>query len=196
MNIVYLRMIITQQNNRLYDSRNFDSYKNYYAILYNQDKYTFIKDKNNADLYTIYTSHISTQLILDVDKIKETSDSIFSVVYGHFYNDQNFFLFKKVKNGKILGYKVNKCQRSELWHNKLNQLYISNYFGAVQKTAITLNDNANDEIGTDTTNPALSYITYDKQNEQLSFMTLWNSEYNNELVTIIIDNPYIIKNKN
>lgn len=189
-------MIITQHNNRIADSRNFDSYKNYYAILYNQDKYTFIKDKNRADIYTVYTSHIETKLIISIDTQKEISNSIYNIVYGHFYNDQNFFLFKKVKNGKIIGYKVNKCQRSELWHNKLNQLYISNYFSDVQKTTIMLNDNANEEIATDTTNPALSYIVYNEPNEELIFNTLWNSEYWDELVTITIDNPYIIQNKN
>lgn len=188
-------MIITQHNNRLYDSRNFDSYKNYYAIIYNQDKYSFIKDKNYNDIYTVYTQYIKSILILDIDYDKETSQSIYNIVYGHFYNDQNFFLFKKIHDDKIVGYKINKCKRTELWHNKLNQLYISNYFGEVKKTAIMLNKEANEQISTDTTNPALTYIHYDEPHEQLIFMTLWNSNYINETVTITIDNPYIIEHK-
>ena len=188
-------MIITQHNNRIADSRNFDSYKNYYAILYNQDKYTFIKDKNRADIYTVYTSHIETQLIINIDKQKETSNSIYNIVYGHFYNDQNYFLFKKVHEDKIVGYKVNRCHSSELWHNKLNQLYISNYFSDIKKTAIMLNAEANEHISSETTNPALSYIVYNKDLETLSFMTLWKDAYDNETLEIIIENPYIIHPK-
>ena len=37
-------MILTQRNDRLYDSRNFDNYQNYYAIRYDVEKYHFIKD--------------------------------------------------------------------------------------------------------------------------------------------------------
>ena len=156
-------MIIKKTNDRLYDTRNFDSHKNYYAILYNKEKYQLMKDKNIADSYTIYANYINCSLILEVDYQKERSDSIFKIVYGHFYNDQNFFLFKKTQNGKIVGYKINKCRRSELWHNNLNQLYISNFFGDVNKTVFTLNANANKNIGEQTTCPALEYIIYDEE---------------------------------
>ncbi len=186
-------MILTPQNNRLYDSRNFEQYKNFYAIQYDVEKYRIMKDKNHADSFTVYTEYWNTELILSVDTNQETSESIYKIIYGHFYNDQNFFLFKKVHDGKIVGYKINKCRRGELWHNKLNQLYISNYFKDVQKTAIMLNMQANTDIGTETMNPALTYIEYDKDNERLTFMTVWKDNYDNEKLEIIIENPYIIK---
>lgn len=188
-------MIITQQNDRLYDSSNFDSYKNFYAIRYDVEKYHIMKEKNHADSFSIYIQHFNTQLILSVDTTIEKSNSIFDIVYGHFYNDQNFFLFKKVHNGKIIGYKVSKCNKGELYHNKLNQLYISNYFGEAKKTVLLLNNEANADIANESTCPALSYIVYDKQNEKLSFITLWTDEYNNEteILEIIIHNPYEIK---
>ena len=101
------------------------------------------------------------------------------------------FLFKKVHNGKIAGYKISKCQRTELWHNNLNQLYISNYFGEVKKTALLLNNEAYKDIDSTIINPILTYINY--KDETLSFIELWNSTYENEILTMDVNNPYIIK---
>ena len=185
-------MILTQRNDRLYDSRNFDNYQNYYAIRYDVEKYHFIKDKNTNNLLTVYTQYINFNLILSVNTNKESSDNnIYQILYGHFYNDQNVFLFKKVHNGKIAGYKINKCQRTELWHNNLNQLYISNYFGEVKKTAVLLNNEAYKDIDSTIINPILTYINY--KDETLSFIELWNSTYENEILTMDVNNPYIIK---
>ena len=47
-------MILTQRNDRLYDSRNFDNYQNYYAIRYDVEKYHFIKDKNGYNILYNY----------------------------------------------------------------------------------------------------------------------------------------------
>lgn len=186
-------MILTQYNDRLYDSRNFDNYQNYYVIHYNKEKYQALKEKNHIDSFTIYMNYIklSAELILSVDFDTEKSENIYHIVYGHFYNNQDYFLFKKVQNGKIVGYKVSKCNKGELWHNKLNQLYISNYFGEAKKTAILLNNEANVKIADETTNPALSYIVY--SDETLTFMALWNSNYNNELLIMEVNNPYQIQ---
>lgn len=186
-------MILTKHNDRQYDSRNFDRSKNYYAIKYDAEKYQILKDKNNDDLYIVYTQYLNTELFLSVDYNKETSNSIYKIIYGHFYNDQNYFLFKKVNDGKIVGYKVNKCQRSELWHNKLNQLYISNYFLDAKKTAVILNTQANNDISQETENPALSYINYN--DETLIFTGVWNSDYQTEILSITIDQPYMIEYK-
>ena len=186
-------MILTKHNDRQYDSRNFDRSKNYYAIKYDAEKYQILKDKNNDDLYIVYTQYLNTELFLSVDYDKETSNSIYKIIYGHFYNDQNFFLFKKIHNDKIVGYKINKCKRTELWHNKLNQLYISNYFLDAKKTAVILNTQANNDISQETENPALSYINYD--DETLIFTSVWNSDYQTEILSITIDQPYMIEYK-
>ena len=188
-------MIINQYNDRLYDTRNFDSYNNYYTIKYDIDKYQVMKDRNSVDYYYIYVQHFNTELILSVDTTKEIGEGLFDIIYGHFYNEQNYFLFKNVHNGKIIGYKVHKCNSGELWRNKLNQLYISNYFGEAKKTLLLLNKQANEDIAKETTNPALSYIVYDKPNEKLTFIELWDDNYNNEteILEIIVNNPYEIK---
>lgn len=188
-------MIVKPTTDRLYDTRNFDSQKNYYAILYNREKYQLIKDKNKADAYTIYAEYTQLKLILDVDYSKERSDSIFKVVYGHFYNDQNFFLFKQTHNGKVIGYKINKCRRAELWHNNLNQLYITNYFGDIKQTVVHLNMDVNKDIGEQTFCPALTYIEYDEADEKLNFKELYVDIYSDELLEITMDNPYTIKPK-
>ncbi len=56
-------MILTQRNDRLYDSRNFDNYQNYYAIRYDVEKYHFIKDKNTNNSLTVYTQYINFNFI-------------------------------------------------------------------------------------------------------------------------------------
>ena len=68
-------MILTQRNDRLYDSRNFDNYQNYYAIRYDVEKYHFIKDKNTNNSLTVYTQYINFNLILSVNTNKESSDN-------------------------------------------------------------------------------------------------------------------------
>lgn len=189
-------MVITQQNNRLYDTRNFDSYKNYYVIHYNEEKYNTLKLKNSADSYTVYMNYVrlSTELILSVDYNVEQSENIYRIIYGHFYNNEDKFLFKKVHDGKIIGYKVSRCNKGELWHNKLNQLYIANYFKDAKKTAILLNNEANIQIADETINPVLSYITH--SDETLIFNNSWDSEYSqDEILTINIEQPYIIEYK-
>lgn len=188
-------MIINQYNDRLYDTRNFDQHHNYYAIRYDVEKYRILKDKNQSDSYTIYMEYFNAELLLSVDKNIESSQSIYNIIYGHFYNDQNFFLFKKVKDGKIIGYKIQKCNKAELYHNKMNQLYISNYFKDVQRTVLLLNKDANNDIADEIINPALSYIVYDPDTEKLTFMTLWDDNYNDETLEIIVHNPYIIQPK-
>ena len=75
-----------------------------------------------------------------VDDNVEKSENIYRIIYGHFYNNEDKFLFKKVHDGKIIWYKVSRCNKGELWHNKLNQLYIANYFKDAKKTAILLNN--------------------------------------------------------
>ena len=185
-------MIIKPTNNRLYDSRNFDSYKNYYAILLDEKKLQLVKENvNNEDVYIIRASHVVETFLLEYSNAQAVVNvNPFNIVYGHFYNDQNFFLFKKVQNGKIVGYNINKCKRKELWKNKLDQLYISNYFEDVKHTAFILNN----DIHYTKKPQELQVIVYNENEEMLIFKQKWTSNYFDETVKIIVENPYEIIN--
>ena len=183
-------MLVKTTNNRLYDSRNFDKYKNYYAILFDKRKYEINKINNDEEtLYAILTSYTREIYIMDLNSGFEKADkNPYSIVYGHFYNNQNYFLFKRIHNDKIVGININKCKRAELWHNKLNQLYITNYFDDIKHTVQVLNS----EIKAETAKPhgTLSVIIYNAHEEMLSFKDMWTSDYDNERVEIIPINPY------
>ena len=49
------------------------------------------------------------------------------VIYGHFYNKQDLFLYKKFSdNNKLIEYKVNKCKIQDLLYNDNDKLVIAN----------------------------------------------------------------------
>lgn len=163
-------MIVNVHNDRNYDTRYFDKCQNYYAILKDEKIIEFnnIKDQNDCEYINIKYDQISTLIIYTKD-IKDLTDhqNGYKIIYGHFYNDHNEFLYKKVDNGKIVGYKVHRCREAELWHNKLDKLYISNYFGDIKKTIKLLNTQLNKENRESYISP--NEITYDVYDNTLDF---------------------------
>lgn len=158
-------MIITQHNDKLYDTRYFDKCQNYYAILVNENiiRINNQKDQDACNYINITYDNNSTLLIYtsDVKDLKDHQNG-YKIVYGHFYNEHNEFLYKKVEGGKIVGYKVYRCQEVELLKNKLNKLYISNYFNDIKKTVKLLNTNLNQTNIKENIHPkAITYTVID-----------------------------------
>lgn len=136
-------MRITPLNNRLYDTRDFNKYHNYFAIIKDEKsiQMDIKKDEDNRDIIYIRHDHRVTLSIwandISDDHIWQNG---YKIVYGHFYNDQNTFLFKQVKDNKIIGHSIKKCQRAELYHNEIGQLYFTNYYNDIKKTSILINN--------------------------------------------------------
>lgn len=162
-------MRINQLNNRHYDTRKFDECPNFYAILANEKIIEINREKDQDTIENIHVTYNIFETLLvytnDMSKLTDHQNG-YKIVYGHFYNETNEFLFKKVENGKIVGYNIHRCQKSELWRNKLDQLYISNYFGEVKRTAQLLNTKLNEEVRKDLHPTA---ITYTVENNTLDF---------------------------
>ena len=69
-----------------YDVENFDSYDNFYTILEKKIPiYKKVKDDKN-------------NVIVELSEEKTK----YIPIYGHFYNDENYFIYVKVRNKKLL----------------------------------------------------------------------------------------------
>lgn len=47
------------------------------------------------------------------------------IIYGHFYNNHNEFLYKKIINNKIVDIEILRCKSNELLYNNVNDLIYS-----------------------------------------------------------------------
>ena len=63
-------------------------------------------------------------------KINKNS-KIYKIVYGHFYNNYNEFIYKKVVNNKIINTEVFRCRKNELFYNDEYNLIYSKSFNAI-----------------------------------------------------------------
>lgn len=190
--------IITPFNDRHYDTRNFDTKNNYYAILVDKKQLKINKDiyeQGNDKLYVTYNNIQTLLVYVKIDSKDNIFENGYKIIYGHFYNDQNFFLFKNLnKEGKIIGHKIHKVQKSELY-SKLNRLYFSNYYTDISRTSFLLNKQIKDTYTKDV--PALE-IKYDyiDNNEEIRFYssikTYFDIEYEDELLKFDKINDKII----
>ena len=189
-------MIVKQTTGNVYDSKNFDSYPNYYAILVDKKTIELNRKKDKEGLENIYIKYTVNDLLLIYNNDKENISNHqggYKIVYGHFYNNQNYFLFKKLHNDKIVGYNVQKCQKAELWHNKLNKLYISNYLNEVKNTAFWLNSQKNEETQQSYTPAKIGYLYYDYTIEfPTDINNKMNIDYANEILSLSIISNKII----
>lgn len=183
-------MILNNYNRKISDSENFDKYKNHYAIMIN-DKKSYIR--KNKDSYEIYVKHLDLALIFTVFELGSVvKTKKYDIIYGHFYDNEDYFLFKKLKNGKIVNYSIHKCSLRELYHNEKDKLYISNYFYDASNTVKYLEELNSDDTEISKEQASLSLTQY--SNEQLKLNSLFSSQYNDvdEQCIITTTNTYKI----
>lgn len=115
-----------------YDLENFEKYDNFYTILQkNVPLYERIQDNENT----------KPKFIIHGEKIK------FYPIYGHFYNNENFFIYKKVYRKNILNryrdvshYKVSV---NELAHPKHSNFF---RFETIEELYLTIDELQNNVI--------------------------------------------------
>lgn len=193
-------MLIKSTNNRNYNVRNFDDYDNVYAILVdnksiNMNKYV---DDQLSTVVNIQFDHQVTLLIYGNDFVNDREyENVYKVVYGHFYNNQNEFIFKKLNNSEeIIDYSCQRCKKAELWHNKMEKLYFSKVYNEVKSAARVLNINDNKERRSQYTPQPISYI-YDEITETIYAPTDITDEfkinYEEETLSFVNNNSKNIK---
>lgn len=126
-------MFITKQNKILYDTKNFDTSKNVYAVLIDNVKVKANTDK--IESYDILNINIFHETFWMYFPIMEGSifKTPYKIVYGHFYNNSDMFLYKDIHSGKIIGHSIKKTYIEKLYYNKNKLLYNKSYKTLVQQ---------------------------------------------------------------
>jgi len=135
-------MRVSNNNDRLYDVRNFDSYSNVYAIKINQPKiddyYQYVIDFLNK----CFITYKFETLILSFGNKNDVKNcqGAYRIIYGHFYNDQDFFIYHDLYNGKIITHTIKKTNKDNLYFNVNNILLCSSTFNNINNQFKILND--------------------------------------------------------
>ena len=152
-------MIVSKRNQLLYDSLNFDNYFNNYAILKSNMKdikIDMMQHKNE-----IFVSVHLEELYFDFYNIRGKLN--YKIIFGHFYNNSDFFLYKNVLNGKTIGYSIKKCKRNELYFNEHNDLLHASSYDQIKQQLVYIKEQKN-QIDS----PTLNY-KYDNHDNMLCF---------------------------
>ena len=185
-NLLNTKMILSGKNNLLYDSKNFDKYGNIYAVKINDNSIKLINElleNNDNDLYSKYNT-FNLELILYFLVENINLNDIYKIIFGHYYNNQNLFLYKKLNNKKVNSSNIYQCKKNELLHNNLNSLICSNSYDNIKDQINVLLKTKKDRLKT-------LYpidVNYDNDEETL------NIETNGKLETSYSDECLNIKN--
>ena len=166
-------MILTTQNNRLYDSRNFDLYKNVYAVYVDKEKLEYNRKIYQDEYEKLHINYVKErfELLLFFNKLSDIKDfqNGYQIIYGHFYNKEDLFLYKNTRNGEIFGYKIKKCLRDKLYFNKDRTLLCSNSYRTLANQVKLINTKENNEHTSNLKPLELNYNYFD---ETLNFIDL------------------------
>lgn len=132
-------MFLSSKNNLLYDAKNFEKYPNMYAIMLNNLKKNQI-DESIANMDDdMHVKYIASQRILEFYFMWEQIsgfENMYKIIFGHYYNEQNVFLYKgtlKKKDDIIIKTDVRRCKRDELIRNKFDTLITASSYDVIQK---------------------------------------------------------------
>ena len=132
-------MFLTSKNDLLYDAKNFNKYRNIFAIILNKRKKyerENIITNMDDDLHGTYIESETTLKLYFMYELISGLKSIYKIIYGHFYSNQNMFIYKNTKNGKndvIISHETQLCSQKELLHNASNKLIYTNSYESIKK---------------------------------------------------------------
>ena len=148
-------MIITNKTDLLYDSKNFHKHKNIYTILLNKKRYEQIKYDiyNSQELMCNYDDYFDElEIFFIIERISNVKH-LYNIVYGHFYNNNNMFLYKDQANGKIIEYKCRSCKYDELIYNDKHNLICSNSYKDLKRQLTIISAKEEERISNEITRP-------------------------------------------
>lgn len=166
-------MLINSKNELLYDAKNFDNYHNIYCILKKTNK-----QYDNKLLYEYYDGELKLLLEEFPAFIKEHK-----IIFGHYYNNENTFIYKNVQNGKIVSYEIKHCNNNELYY-KNNKLIYGDTYDSIKMQIDNINLDEINKYKEKYSNP-LS-ISYNKENNNLNINLnkICITSFNNGCVSI------------
>ena len=183
-------MILTKRNDLLYDAKNFDKYYNMYAVLINHRVKTKLEyDLSNSghDVTVEYIEILDQLNWIFIFEQLINSSKVFNVIYGHFYNNDNTFLYKNTKEDKVVSYTIKRCSKEYLLFNDNKRLVSSKKYEDIT-TQLSLIDKSYKQEWTENYDRPLDAI-YDRSDEILNIefkpeMEI-SSRYNDECLTLI-----------
>lgn len=128
-------MILSNRNDLLYDSKNFDKYRNIYVVKINVNKEKYVQEQIRdlgGELHWDYDAYSFT-LNLYFLSAQVNLNGIYKIIYGHYYNSQNLFLYKDLHNKKVIKSTISYCKNNELMYNNLNDLIYSNSYDVLKR---------------------------------------------------------------
>lgn len=129
-------MILSNKNDLLYDSKNFNKYRNIYAVLVNYGKIEYIQtglENCNDDLHQEYISYNFELKLFFLAEQYMNIKGVYKIVFGHYYNNQNQFLYKNLYNKEVVTPTIHRCKYNELLYNNVKDLVYSNSYEALKK---------------------------------------------------------------
>lgn len=129
-------MILSNKNDLLYDSKNFDRYRNVYAIFVNHNKIEYMKselENCDDDLHQEYISYNFELRLFYLFQEFINLNGTYKIIFGHYYNNQNAFLYKSIHNKKVITTSVHHCKCNELLYNNEKDLICSNSYEVLKK---------------------------------------------------------------
>jgi hypothetical protein len=178
-------MRLTPRNELLYDAKNFDKYNNIYTILLNNVKLENLEmglsqydHKLHVD-YILLTEEIHMYFLSDKYL---NLNGIYKIIFGHYYNNSNTFLYKNLKKDKVISFNVKHCKNNELLYNENNNLICSNSYETLKKQIDIFVNNKVKQLKEE-------YfpleITYNNENVNIDTNKSITIHYDNECVEII-----------
>lgn len=158
-------MFLTSKNDLLYDAKNFDKYRNIYCILLNKKKIEnrqYNLDNHNNKLQHEYYDEV-LKLFFLFEEYSLAGER--KIVFGHYYNKKNTFLYKNVQTGKVVSYEVKRCNNNELYY-KNNKLVCANTYDIIKKQLEIINLDETNKYN-EKYHKQLE-ISYNKENNNLS----------------------------
>lgn len=127
-------MFLTNKNDLLYDSKNFEKYNNIYCVLLNQKKIKYNEEVIGSNDHKLQHDYIEVEENLKLFFIIEQLSlaGCYKIIFGHYYNKSNNFLYKNVKNSKVISYSVKRCNNKELLY-KNNKLVCANSYESLKR---------------------------------------------------------------
>ena len=178
-------MFLTSKNDLLYDAKNFNRYNNVYTILVNKRKQCRIEENienmlEDSEWHATYVESTTTLKIYFDFELSLDFAGLYKIVFGHYYNNQNIFLYKNT-NGKsgIVKYEVHRCSQNELVHNTNNHLIYSNSYDVVKKQL-----------------DVIQYNEINKYKEQYSGFTPLEITFKRETMIIKSNDMFVTKYEN
>lgn len=135
-------MLIDSTKKYLYNIKDFESKQKVWTVKFNQQKYENIVDKLNESLDQIiikyYSVHYELSFILAYKEYLNFK-SAYKIIYGYFYNNANYFLYKSSLGEKTLSQSISKCKYKELLFNDHKDLICSKSYDILRNQIESLN---------------------------------------------------------